>query len=194
MKRKSVFSVLILLLFGCTTHYSYRQSSIVSHPYTAPPLNHSTKSQYLNLINEVRSHGRSCGSKGYFSAAPALRWSDVLYKAAYEHSNDMQKSHYFSHQGSWSYSDWTAKVQHLKRGSSLKERIENNGYKAWKHIAENIEGGSATAKAAMQHWLGADRHCANIMNPIFTEVGMAHIESRGSDIPHLWTQTFAAHQ
>lgn len=194
MQKKSILPIVIWLLFGCTTHYSYRQSSIVSHPYAAPVLNRSTKLQYLNLINAVRSHARNCGSKGYFSAAPALKWSDALYRAAYEHSNDMKKSHYFSHQGSHNASDWTAKVQHLKKGSSFKERIENSGYKAWKHIAENIEGGSSTAKAAMQHWLEADHHCANIMNPIFTEVGMAHIENRGSTISHLWTQTFAAHQ
>jgi uncharacterized protein YkwD len=167
---------------------------VIPNPYYAPKLNKSTKLRYLNIINEVRSHARSCGSVGYFSSAPALRWSEALYRAAYEHSNDMKKSHYFNHKGSNSLHDWTAKVQHLKRGSSFKDRIENNGYKAWKHIAENIEGGSSTVEAAVSHWLQADRHCANIMNPIFTDVGMAHVENRGSQISHFWTQTFAAHQ
>jgi len=194
MRVNQILFICMILISGCSMHKVYRQSSVVSNPYHAHKLNNNTKLRYLNSINAARSHGRSCGSAGYFSSAPALKWSDALYKAAYEHSNDMKKNNHFSHRGSNSSSDWTAKVQHLKRGSSFKERIENNGYKAWKHIAENIEGGSSSEEAAIAHWLQADRHCANIMNPLFTDVGMAHVENRGSQISHFWTQTFAAHQ
>jgi len=194
MRIHPILFILMILSSGCSTHNVYRQSSVKPHPYHAPKLNKSTKLYYLNLINEVRSHARSCGSAGYFSAAPALRWSEALYKAAYEHSTDMKKSNYFSHKGSNSLSDWTAKVQHLKSASSFKERIENNGYISWKKIAENIEGGSSTVDAAVSHWIDADRHCANLMNPLFTDVGMAHVGNRGSQISHFWTQTFAAHQ
>ena len=184
----------IILLSACSSHKTYKQSSMVSNPYPAPKLSHDVKQQYLNAINKIRSQARSCGSAGYFSSASALRWSNRLYGAAYEHSNDMKKSNSFGHKGSQRASDWTAKVHHLGRASSFKERIENNGYKEWKHIAENIEAGSSNAEAAMNHWVQSDGHCANIMNPIFTDVGMAHTKKQGSRKSHFWTQTFAAHQ
>ena len=187
MKTKVITVLAIFSMFGCTTDYTYKQSSVVSNPYHAPKISYATKATYLHLINEVRSHGRSCGSRGYFSSAPALRWSDTLYKASYEHSQDMREKSYFSHNGSGTLSDWTSKVEHLQRGSSFRERIENNGYKNWSKIAENIEGGSPTPQQAIAHWLKSDYHCANMMNPLFTDVGMA-------EVGHLWTQDFARHQ
>ena len=186
--------ITIIFLGGCGSHKVYRSSTMVSNPYHTPKINSSTKQKYLNAINKVRSQARSCGSAGYFSSAPALRWSDALYKAAYEHSNDMVKSGTFSHKGSNQASDWTAKVQHLGRGSSFKERIENSGYRNWRHIAENIESGSSTVDAAMAHWVRSDRHCANIMDPRFTDVGMAYTKKQSSRSSHYWTQNFGIRQ
>ncbi len=191
---KIYMMLLISLIFlsGCGSHKVYRSSTMVSNPYHASNLNSGIKQKYLNAINKVRSQARSCGRAGYFSSAPALRWSDALYKAAYEHSIDMAKNSIFSHKGSNKASDWTAKVQHLGRSSTFKERIENNGYKKWKNIAENIEFGSSSADAVIAHWVRADRHCANIMNPDFTDVGMAYAQKQSSHASYYWTQNFAA--
>lgn len=190
-----ILALLFMILFdGCRSHKVYRQSTMVSRPASTPKMDNKLKQQYLHAVNKVRSQGRNCGSAGYFAAASAVRWSDALYKAAYEHSHDMSQSKLFSHQGSSGSSDWTAKVQHLDKGSSFKARIENNGYKQWKNIAENIEMGSSTVDSAMDHWVGADKHCANIMNPDFTDVGMAYVKKPGSHSTYYWTQTFAAHQ
>ncbi len=193
---KIYMMLLISLIFlsGCGSHKVYRSSTMVSNPYHASNLNSGIKQKYLNAINKVRSQARSCGRAGHFSSAPALRWSDTLYKAAYEHSNDMVKSGTFSHKGSNQASDWTAKVQHLGRSSSFKERIENNGYRNWRHIAENIESGSSTVDAAMAHWVSSDMHCANIMNPRFTDVGMAYAKKQGSRLSYYWTQNFGTRQ
>lgn len=184
----------VLFLHNCSAHKVYKQSSIVAKPYTAPKINTYTQRQYLAAINKVRSQSRSCGSAGYFSSVPALEWSDALYRAAYEHSTDMLQSNTFSHNGSGTKSDWTARVQKLNRGSSFKERIENNGYKQWKNIAENIALGSSTVDAVMLNWIKSDYHCANIMNPDFQDVGMAHTYIQGSKRSHFWTQKFAVHQ
>ena len=194
MKVYMSFLLFVIFLVGCGSNNTYRQSTIVSKPYNAPEIDSNVKQKYLNAINAVRSQERSCGSAGKFRSAPALKWSNALYKAAYEHSTDIAKSNNFSHKGSNGSSDWTSHVQHLGRCSSFKERIENNGYKQWKNIAENIAMGSSTVDQVMTQWLDSDGHCANIMNPNFTDVGMADVTQEGSDIWHCWTQNFAAHQ
>lgn len=187
IKVAMTLSVASTLFSGCGSSKVYKQSMIHSKPYNAPKLNETKKSQYLNAINTLRSQGRSCGNSGYFSSAPVLRWNDSLYRASYEHSRDMMKSNSFSHEGSQSTFDWTANVQTLSGGSSFKDRIENNGYTKWKNIAENIGKGSSTVDQVMALWISSDQHCANIMNPLFMEVGMA-------EVSHFWTQNFAAHQ
>jgi len=181
----------IMVCSGCTVQTHYRERTTVPHPSLAPSLDKQTKTAYLKRINRLRSEARRCGSAGYFPAAPEVKWSDALYRAAYEHSNDMKQSGLFSHRGSHTLSDRTAVVQHLAQGSSLKERIENNGYIAWKRIGENIAEGSSTADGVLERWIRSDRHCANMMNPVFTHVGMAHT---GKNNASFWTQTFAAHQ
>jgi len=56
---------------------------------------------------------------------------------------------YFSHQGSGKRSDHTASVQNVGYGSSFKERIENNGYRQWTSISENLEFGAANVSVVM---------------------------------------------
>ena len=190
MHTLKIYMIILLtmtVLTGCGSSKVYKQSTINPKPYAAPKLDNTTKYKYLTAINTLRSQGRSCGNAGYFSAAPVLRWDDSLYRASYEHSRDMMRSNSFSHKGSQSTFDWTANVQALSGGSSFKDRIENNGYTKWKNIAENIAMGSSTVGQVMDSLVSSDGHCANIMNPLFTDVGMAAVN-------HYWTQNFAAHQ
>ena len=187
IKTYMILLLTISVLAGCGSRKVYKQSTINSKPYAAPKIDDSIKYKYLTAINTFRSQGRSCGTAGYFSDAPALRWNDSLYRASYEHSRDMMQSNSLSHKGSQSTFDWTAKAQSLSRASSFKDRIENNGYTKWKNIAENIAMGSSTVDQVMDQWISSDGHCANIMNPQFTDVGMAEVNK-------YWTQDFSAHQ
>jgi uncharacterized protein YkwD len=179
---------------GTTTHYVYKQSTVVSNPYPAPSLSGAVKESYIKAVNTMRSKGRTCGKAGYFPPAPSLRWSEALYRAAYEHSADMLANNMFTHEGSGKASDWTAKVQHLGRISNFTDRIENNGYKQWKRLAQNIAGGMPTVAQTMQQWETSEYHCVNIMNPVFTDFGMAHTYKAGTKFSHYWTQNFATHQ
>ena len=186
--------VLWLGIAGCTTRYHYKTSGVKPHPYPAPRLVHSEIRRYLNAVNRIRAEGRRCGHAGYFPAVAPLRWSDALYRAAYEHSRDMQHTNRLSHQGSHSGSDRTARVQRLGHGSSFRERIENNGYTRFRLIAENIAYGEPTVDAVMQLWIHSEGHCENIMNPDLTHFGMAHSPKQHSRDRLYWTQDFAAHQ
>lgn len=154
-----------------------------------PVLSASKKTDYLNAINQARSTSQNCQSEGIFPAVAPLSWSDKLYKASYEHSQDLAISNTFSHDGSGTTSDWTG--TELGKQSTYQERIEHYNYN-WSRIGENVAAGTATntATIVVQQWLDSDAHCENLMNPNFTEVGMAMIQNASSTYTHYWTQNF----
>jgi len=161
-----------------------------SNPYPAPYLSDEDKTAFLKAINDARSVQQDCGTKGIFNPAPALKWSEELYNAAAEHSDDMATSDTFQHEGSGTESDWTG--IEFGRASTVQERLENNGYNDWTSYGENIAAGTErnTAQKAVDAWLESDSHCAILMDPKFTEVGMAHAEDAEAIYTHYWTQDF----
>ncbi len=207
--------LLITLITGCGSSGGGESSSIVQSEsttntaensssyenlkedntaYDIPAIDESTKQVYLTAINNARAVSQNCGEYGVKDAVPALTWDDALYKAAYEHSEDLAESNTFSHDGSGTESDWTAQVQDLEAGSTMEDRIENNGYYNWIKIGENIAAGSLrdTAKEAVDAWIESDGHCNNLMNPAYKNVGMGHVEKEGTTYIHYWTQNFGA--
>jgi uncharacterized protein YkwD len=76
-------------------------------------------------------------------------------------------------------------------GSSPMQRVTRAGY-TWKIAGENLALGRMTAREAVDGWLASPGHCANIMDPRFTETGIALAVGRGRDRPTYWVQTFAA--
>ncbi len=148
------------------------------------------KAQYLDAINAARADTQDCGTEGVFDPAPALVWNDRLGNAAWEHSNDMAQSDTFSHTGSGTASDVTAQDQNLDRGSRFSERIKHQGYTAYRVIGENIAAGYASVEDVVAGWLESDHHCANLMNPNFSELGMALVEKSGTDYTTYWSQEF----
>lgn len=151
-----------------------------------PALSNADIQRFLKLVNDVRGVARTCGARGDFPAVPALTWSDKLYKASYEHSQDMAISNTFSHSGSGKASDWTG--YKLNKQSSIIERIASYNYD-WSAIAENIAAGNETAEATIQQWLNSDGHCANMMRRNVTQIGMAKASSNSGYL-HYWTQNF----
>jgi uncharacterized protein YkwD len=182
-----------MLLSGCGGATGASSTSI---PIVAPSISDADKQAYLDAINDARNHVQDCGTQGIFAATTPLTWNNALYKAAYEHDYDMLESDIVNadHTGSNTASDYTARVLGLGHGSTIQERIENNGYGAWTTLGENLTNGTLTDTAvkAVQAWLASDDHCANLMNPVLEEVGMAHIEQAGSHYTHYWTQDFGA--
>jgi uncharacterized protein YkwD len=159
--------------------------------YDVPAIDASLKQSYLDAINTARAVSRECGTVSY-DAVPALAWSDELYRSAYEHSQDLALSNTFAHEGSNTDSDWTAKTLNLGRGSSMSERVTNNGYNNWTNVGENISAGRTTVQQAIDGWIESAGHCANLMNPSFTEVGLAQFVYTNSSYQTYWTQTFGS--
>lgn len=109
-------------------------------------------------INRRRASAQSCGSRGAFAAAGGLRWSGPLFEVAAAHARDMVVNGYFSHTGA--------------NGSSLNDRVNAIGY-PWASVAENIAAGQPTVSRVVEAWMGSDRHCANLMNPVMEEFAVA---------------------
>lgn len=131
----------------------------------------------LARINQVRAAGASCGTRGSFAPTGALAWNAQLTTASAAHSQDMVTNNFFSHTGS--------------NGSTLSVRVEAAGY-AWSSVGENIAAGYGSVTAVMDGWMASDGHCANIMNPGFTQVGVACIRGTASNgYGTYWTMDLA---
>ena len=128
----------------------------------------------LDLVNQARAAPRSCGNREFKAAAP-LRWNDVLARAAQLHAADMARNNYFSHGG--------------RDGSGPAQRIERAGYR-YRSIGENIAAGQMKPEEVVAGWLKSPGHCANLMNPVFTEMGVAFAVEKNSRMGVYWAQTF----
>jgi uncharacterized protein YkwD len=123
----------------------------------------------LKLVNEARKKGCQCGDTYYYPAAP-LVLNPRLEKAAFAHSQDMEKKKYFSHIS--------------PGGGKAGQRIKKQGY-SWRAYGENIAHGYKSEKQVLDGWLRSPGHCRNIMNPAFKEMGIGRSGT-------YWTQTFGS--
>ena len=130
--------------------------------------------EVLRIVNQHRSAGASCGSEGSFGPAPALVMQSNLRCAARLHSMDMVERNYFAHDNPDGQSPW--------------DRMEEAGYTNWRTVGENIAAGSPGAEGTMDQWMNSPGHCANLMNPDFTEIGVGYYP--GGSYGHMWTQKF----
>lgn len=129
----------------------------------------------LRLVNQFRAAGASCGARGNFAPAAALTWNARLATAAYGHSRDMADNNYFSHDS--------------LDGRKMADRINATGY-TWSTIGENIAAGHDSVQRVVDGWMASDGHCANLMNPNFTEVALACARNDASTYRLYWTQEF----
>ncbi len=126
---------------------------------------------FLDMINNVRKSGCKCGNKNMPPVA-ALQWSDLLAKAAFDHSEDMSRRKYFEHKS--------------PDGTTVSDRFRTVGYRySW--AGENIARGQTTEQEVFNSWINSERHCRNIMNGEFKETGLGRSEN-------YWTQTLGASQ
>ncbi|TFW23850.1 CAP domain-containing protein [Duganella callida] len=128
----------------------------------------------LEGVNAARANARVCGGQS-FAPAPPLRWNPALGAAALAHSQDMARQRYFSHTD--------------KEGKVVGDRARQAGYQ-WLRIGENIASGQLSPQEALAGWLTSPGHCANIMNPDYTEMGAAYDLGQGQRSSIYWTQVF----
>ena len=175
-----------LLSPGFSAVGSYREGNewTVVLARAAPPLPSETFPAWqdagqaiLASVNAARASARSCGDRRFGPAAP-VRWNPALGEAALAHSRDMAAKRYFNHKA--------------RDGSQVAQRATRAGYQ-WSRVGENIAFGQSSPAEAVAGWLESPGHCANIMNPGFTEMGAAYgiAAERRSGLVY-WTQVFAS--
>ena len=130
----------------------------------------------FELINQARLQARRCGRKK-FPATTALRHSAALEHAARVHAEDMAARSFLGHKGS--------------DESMPAERATQAGY-SWASVAENVAAGQPSAEEVVHTWLASPRHCANLMNPRYSESGVARAANPASERVVYWVQMFAA--
>jgi uncharacterized protein YkwD len=128
----------------------------------------------LDLVNQARATRRYCGNTA-FNAARPLGWNNALAEASRLHAEEMAHYNYFSHSG--------------RDGSDPAQRVERAGY-SYRAAGENIAAGQMKPEDAVAGWIKSPEHCANLMNPAFTEMGVAFAVDPGSDMGVYWSQAF----
>ncbi|MDB6090573.1 MAG: hypothetical protein JWN85_3357 [Gammaproteobacteria bacterium] len=148
----------------------------VAQPFSPPAARDAAaiSRRVLELTNEARSRARRCGNTSFAAASP-LSLTAPLERAALEHSKDMAMNSYMDHTG--------------RDRSSPADRITRAGYK-WRMVGENLASGIMTPEEAVAGWLHSPHHCANLMTPGFTEMGVAFAVNAATDAGVYWTQTF----
>jgi uncharacterized protein YkwD len=132
--------------------------------------------EVLRLVNENRAMGWNCDAEGEFGPAGPLTTQPNLRCAARLHSQDMDMRDYFAHDN--------------PDGDGPSERMDAAMYMGgtW---GENIAMGQRTPEQVVSGWMESDGHCANIMRPQFTEIGVGFFQ--GADrSAFYWTQNFGA--
>ena len=134
----------------------------------------SVQARVLALVNEARAKPRRCGNESFAAARP-VRLNAALQGVALDHASDMARHSYFSHTG--------------RDGSHVADRASRAGY-PWRTIGENIAAGQMNAEVAVQGWLKSPGHCANLMSPVYTEMGAAFAVNKQSKAGIYWVQVF----
>jgi uncharacterized protein YkwD len=76
-------------------------------------------------------------------------------------------------------------------GDMPADRARAAGFRG-RQIGENIAAGQGSPSKAMSGWLASPGHCANLMNPMFTQMGAAYAADARSDEGVYWTMLFGA--
>lgn len=136
----------------------------------------SASKALLLQVNAARAKPRLCGRQRFAAARP-LTWSTALGTAAQRHSRAMANENFFAHRD--------------PNGDLPADRAWDAGYRG-RQIGENIAAGQGSPSRAMAGWLASLGHCANLMNPMFTQVGAAYVANARSDEGVYWTMVFGA--
>ena len=151
---------------------------VMASAYAAPDTTQAPvlASRALQLVNDVRSRGARCGRRA-FGPAPPVKLSDTLAGVALGHASDMAVHNYFEHQD--------------LKGNTPADRVRAVGYRE-QLVGENIAYGPTSAEEVVRGWLDSPGHCENIMDPRFSEMGIAYAPGKVSRRGLYWVQLLVA--
>ena len=162
----------------------WRRTSVIwialAEPFRPPaPHDQATIAQeILSLTNQARARAHRCGSTPYAAVGP-LRLNATLTRAALLYAQDMATFGYMSHKG--------------HDGSTPAARITRSGYR-WREVGENLASGIMTPEEVVAGWLRSPDHCQNVMDPLYTEMGVAFAVARHREAGVYWAMELGTPQ
>ncbi len=150
---------------------------VLAVPFSAPVPDDAPAvgQRVLQLTNEARSQARRCGRKKFPATTPLQQVADLDH-AALAHAREMAAHSYLGHQS--------------RDGSMPDDRATRAGY-VWSAVAENVAAGQPSAEEVVNTWLESPGHCANLMDPRYTDTGIAFAVDKASDKGIYWAQLYA---
>ena len=105
---------------------------------------------------------------------PPVVYSDTLCGIADTYASRLISADFFAHVDPYT-------------GTTVAKRAAKNGYAYYK-VGENLAAGQKTVASAMTDWMASASHRANILDPDFTELGIAIRD--GGRYGRYWVQEF----
>src|SRR5262249_33933214 len=147
------------------------------NPYQSAPLN-AIAQQIIDLTNQFRTsyaqqHGITLASltfNGQLTAEAQVQVSDMVAQVPYQGLSGAMAHTLFG----------VAQPTMTSRANAV-------GYD-YSSLGENIAYGFADANSVFQAWINSSSHLANIVNPSFTQIGVALTYTSGG-VPY-WAQEF----
>ncbi len=112
----------------------------------------------LARLNALRANGADCRSGGRFGRAGPLNWHPALAQSAQVHASDMGGARLLL-------------ARQPRRPGHARSRRARPGYR-WS-LGEDIAAGYLDLRGVTDAWMASDSHCATLMNPRLTDVGLA---------------------
>ena len=136
--------------------------------------------EMLEALDGRRAEGRTCGTRGSFAPAPALRLRGALTCAARLHALDMAQQGFIDHEGSDDSTPW--------------DRLRAVEY-AFATADEAIVGADLTPEDILDTlWLPREGSCATLSATAYTDVGLGVALPFDPDDPiegHRWAIVLA---
>ena len=160
------------LLWGWENEKSCKKSTAPVEPAQQQPVpassqpsssGHSQLAQ--ELLNAINNERKKAG-------LGEVQYDERLNQAAQKHSELQAQFQKMDHQ--------------LPNEPPLPSRIEAAGYTSWTAAGENVAWNQPTVTAVVEAWMNSPGHRANILNPVFTQMGFGYAVSNG---PY-WTNVF----
>jgi uncharacterized protein YkwD len=140
-----------------------------------PCLDERQLQRAVEQLNALRRQPAPCAAAS--SAMQRLSWESRLAVSATEQARDIALQDRLSHTDS--------------RNRGLGTRLRSVGYAA-AGAGENLAAGQTDIDDALQAWLASPSHCANLMQPEYSDVGLACVQRRGSRYERFWVAHFGA--
>jgi uncharacterized protein YkwD len=140
-----------------------------------PCLDERQLQRAVDQLNALRRQPAPCAASG--AAMQRLSWESRLAASAVEQARDLAVQDRLSHTDS--------------RNRGLGTRLRSVGYAA-AGAGENLAAGQTDIDDALQAWLASPSHCANLMQPEYSDVGLACVQRRGSRYERFWVAHFGA--